>query len=355
MLRMPKDLLAFLIAFFASVGLTAPVRQLALRVGLVDKPGPRKVHLKPIPLLGGVAIYCGFVLAVLVTMHAPTSGQIISILSGATLLALIGFLDDGGLLHHQVKLFVAMPVAAALLLASGIRAHLVSAFVPGLAGVILDGCLTVVWVVGITASFSILDHMDGLCSGIAAVGALFFTLAANQGGQVMVRTLGAATLGAALGFLGWNFNPAKIFMGDGGAMFLGYLMAVLSLKLRPEGSDSQIGWLVPLLILGVPIFDTTLVSISRSRRGLIPFTSPGKDHTAHRLANLGLGQRGAVLALFALACLFGVLALLVPSLSLRQALTMVAVVVLCCLVAIYFLEGAPYERQGKIPKSSPIS
>jgi len=352
---MPKDPLAFLIAFFASVGLTAPVRQLALRVGLVDKPGPRKVHLKPIPLLGGVAIYCGFVLAVLVTMHAPTSGQIISILSGATLLALIGFLDDGGLLHHQVKLFVAMPVAAALLLASGIRAHLVSAFVPGLAGVILDGCLTVVWVVGITASFSILDHMDGLCSGIAAVGALFFTLAANQGGQVMVRTLGAATLGAALGFLGWNFNPAKIFMGDGGAMFLGYLMAVLSLKLRPEGSDSQIGWLVPLLILGVPIFDTTLVSISRSRRGLIPFTSPGKDHTAHRLANLGLGQRGAVLALFALACLFGVLALLVPSLSLRQALTMVAVVVLCCLVAIYFLEGAPYERQGKIPKSSPIS
>jgi UDP-GlcNAc:undecaprenyl-phosphate GlcNAc-1-phosphate transferase len=352
---MPKDLLAFLIAFLASVGLTAPVRQLALRVGLVDKPSPRKVHLKPIPLLGGVAIYCGFVLAVLVTMHAPTSGQIISILAGATLLALIGFLDDGGFLHHQVKLFVAMPVAAALLLASGIRAHLVSAFVPGLAGVILDGCLTVVWVVGITASFSILDHMDGLCSGIAAVGALFFTLAANQGGQVMVRTLGAATLGAALGFLGRNFNPAKIFMGDGGAMFLGYLMAVLSLKLRPEGSDSQIGWLVPLLILGVPIFDTTLVSISRSRRGLIPFTSPGKDHTAHRLANLGLGQRGAVLALYALACLFGVLALLVPSLSTGQALTMAAVVVLCCLVAIYFLEGAPYERQGKIPKSSPVS
>ncbi|MGB8849334.1 MAG: MraY family glycosyltransferase [Candidatus Acidiferrales bacterium] len=352
---MPKDLLAFLIAFLASVGLTAPVRQLALRVGLVDKPGPRKVHLKPIPLLGGVAIYCGFVLAVLVTMHAPTSGQIISILAGATLLALIGFLDDGGLLHHQVKLFVAMPVAAGLLLAAGIRTHLISAWVPGEIGIILDGCLTVVWVVGITASFSILDHMDGLCSGIAAVGALFFTLAANQGGQVMVRTLGAATLGAALGFLGWNFNPAKIFMGDGGAMFLGYLMAVLSLKLRPEGSDSQIGWLVPLLILGVPIFDTTLVSISRSRRGLIPFTSPGKDHTAHRLANLGLGQRGAVLALYALACVFGVLALLIPSLSPGQAITLVGVVVLSSLVAIYFLEGAPYERQGKIPKSSPVS
>jgi UDP-GlcNAc:undecaprenyl-phosphate GlcNAc-1-phosphate transferase len=355
MVDMPKDLLAFLIAFLASVGLTAPVRQLALRVGLVDKPGPRKVHLKPIPLLGGVAIYCGFILAVLITLHTPTSGQIISILAGATLLALIGFLDDGGLLHHQVKLFIAMPVAAALLLASGIRAHLVSASVPGPAGVILDGCLTVLWVVGITASFSILDHMDGLCSGIAAFGALFFTLSANLGGQVMVRTLGAATLGAALGFLGWNFNPARIFMGDGGAMLLGYLMAVLSLKLRPEGSDSQISWLVPFLILGVPIFDTTLVSISRSRRGLIPFTSPGKDHTAHRLANLGLGQRGAVLVLYGLACVFGGLALLVPQLSLGETCIVVTIVAMLGIVAVYFLESAPFERQGKVPKSSAAS
>ena len=350
---LPEDFLAFLIAFLASVGLTAPVRHLALRIGLVDKPGPRKVHLKPIPLLGGVAIYCGFVLAVLITLHQPTSGQIISILAGATLLALIGFLDDGGFLHHQVKLFVAMPVAALLLLASGIRFHLISSFVPGQAGTILDGCLTIVWVVGITASFSILDHMDGLCSGIAAIGALFFTLSANQGGQVMVRTLGAATLGAALGFLGWNFNPAKIFMGDGGAMFLGYLMATLSLKLRPEETGSQLGWLVPVLILGVPIFDTTLVSISRSRRGLVPFTSPGKDHTAHRLANLGLGTRGAVLSLYLVACVFGVLSLLVPALTDRHAIVLVAVVVPCCLVAIYFLESAPYERQRKLSKSSP--
>jgi UDP-GlcNAc:undecaprenyl-phosphate/decaprenyl-phosphate GlcNAc-1-phosphate transferase len=351
----PKDLLAFLIAFVASVGITAPVRRLAIRVGLVDKPNPRKVHLKPIPLLGGVAIYCGFVAAVLITTHRAEFDQIISILAGATLLAAIGFLDDGGYLHHQVKLFVAMPVAGLLLLVSGIRAHLISNFVPGEVGIILDGCLTVLWVVGITASFSILDHMDGLCSGIAAIGALFFTLTANQGGQVMVRTLGAATLGAALGFLGWNFNPAKIFMGDGGAMLLGFLMATLGLKLRPEGSGSQVSWLIPVLILGVPIFDTTLISISRSRRGLIPFTSPGKDHTAHRLANLGLGQRGAVLMLYALAFAFGILSLIVRTLSDGQALALAAFAAACSLVAIYFLEGAPYERQDKLPKSSPAS
>jgi UDP-GlcNAc:undecaprenyl-phosphate GlcNAc-1-phosphate transferase len=351
---MYSDLLAFFIAFLASVGLTAPVRILALRVGLVDKPGPRKVHVKPIPLLGGVAIYCGFALAVLVTLHTSARGQIVAILAGATLVAVIGFLDDSGLLHHQLKLFVAMPAAAFLLMAAGIRSHIISADVPGETGIILDGALTVLWVVGITAAFSIFDHMDGLCAGIAAIAALFFTIAANQGGQVMVRTLGAAVLGAALGFLGWNFKPAKIFMGDGGAMLLGFLMATLGLKLRPETGDSQSGWLIPILILGVPIFDTTLVSISRARRGLIPFTSPGKDHTAHRLANLRLGQRGAVLVLYALGGFFGAVAILIPMLSPAKAFGLAAVVGLCALVAIYFLESAPYERQQKLQKPTTI-
>lgn len=351
---MYSDLLAFIIAFLASVGLTAPVRSIALRVGLVDKPGPRKVHVKPIPLLGGVAIYCGFALAVLVTLHTSARGQIVGILAGATLVAVIGFLDDSGLLHHQLKLFVAMPAAAFLLMASGIRSHIISAYVPDETGVLLDGCLTVLWVVGITAAFSIFDHMDGLCAGIAAIAALFFTIAANQGGQVMVRTLGAAVLGAALGFLGWNSKPAKIFMGDGGAMLLGFLMATLGLKLRPETGDSQTGWLITILILGVPIFDTTLVSISRARRGLIPFTSPGKDHTAHRLANLRLGQRGAVLVLYALGGFFGSVAILIPMLSPVKAFGLATVVCLCGFVAIYFLESAPYERQQKLQKPTAI-
>ena len=258
-MAIPTSLIAFGVALFGSLGLTAPVRQFALRVGLVDKPGPRKVHLKPIPLLGGIAIYLGFAAAILLTQHGVMQQQTIAIFTGATLLAIVGLLDDGGLLHHQVKLFIGMPVAALLLLASGIRAQLFSQFIPGNAGIILDGCLTVVWVVGITASFSILDHMDGLCAGITAVAAAFFTIAAYMNGQTAVQTLAAATLGAAVGFLGWNFNPAKIFMGDGGAMFLGFLMATLGLKIRPDGAPFPAGWLVPVLILGVPIFDTTMV------------------------------------------------------------------------------------------------
>ncbi|HUJ29677.1 MAG TPA: MraY family glycosyltransferase [Candidatus Acidoferrum sp.] len=346
------DLVAFAIALIASLGLTVPVRSLALRYGMVDLPGPRKVHVRPIPLLGGIAIYLGFILAVLLTLHGLPQQQIVGILAGATLVATVGVLDDGGLLHHQVKLFVGMPIAAVFLITSGVRARLFSQFLPGTLGATLDIGFTILWVVGVTASFSILDHMDGLCAGIAAVAAGFFTISASMNGQVMVRTLGAASLGAALGFLRWNFNPAKIFMGDGGAMFLGFLMATLGLKLRPEGVPFPATWLVPILILGVPIFDTTLVSISRARRGLLPFTSPGKDHTAHRLSNLGLGHRGAVLALYCLAAIFGTSGLVLPYLPIRAGYVLSAGVILLGFVAVFFLEAAPYERQAKLQKSS---
>jgi UDP-GlcNAc:undecaprenyl-phosphate/decaprenyl-phosphate GlcNAc-1-phosphate transferase len=348
----PRDLITFTVAFLASLGLTIPIRHLALRYGMVDKPGPRKVHIKPIPLLGGIAIYLGFVLAVLLTLHDAPLSQIVGILAGATLVAVVGFLDDRGLLHHQIKLFIAMPAAALFLVATGIRANFFEHFVPGTVGGVLDIVLTVVWVVGITAAFSILDHMDGLCAGVAAMAAVFFTISAGMNGQTLVRTLGVAAFGAALGFLRWNFNPAKIFMGDGGAMFLGFLMATLGLKVRPDGGEFPVSWLVPILILGVPIFDTTLVSISRSRRGLLPFTSPGKDHTAHRLSNLDLGHRRAVLIMYAAGTLFGSLALLIQRIPATTTYAIVAGVVLAAFIAIFFLESLPYERQVKIAKPS---
>src|SRR5579872_6965191 len=345
------DLVAFAIALIASLSLTVPVRSLALHYGFVDLPGPRKVHVKPIPLLGGAAIYLGFILAILLTLHGEPRLQVASIIAGGTLVVTVGFLDDRGLLHHQVKLFVGMPIAALILIFSGIRAQFFSQFIPGTSGVVLDTCFTIFWVVGITAAFSILDHMDGLCAGVAAVAAVFFTLSATLNGQTVVRTLGAAVLGAALGFLRWNFNPAKIFMGDGGAMFLGFMMATLGLKMRPEGAQFPVTWFVPILILGVPVFDTTLISISRSRRRLLPFTSPGKDHTAHRLSNLGLGHRGAVLALYAVAVMFGVVALLIPHFSVGPACGIAGIAAVFGIVAVIFLEKAPYERQLKLTKS----
>jgi UDP-GlcNAc:undecaprenyl-phosphate GlcNAc-1-phosphate transferase len=187
--------------------------------------------------------------------------------------------------------------------------------------------------------------MDGLCAGIAAMASIFFAMLAYLNGQTLVTTLAAAVLGGATGFLRWNFKPAKIFMGDGGAMFLGFLMATLGLKLRLDNTNHLSGWLAPLLILGVTIFDTTLVTISRSRRGLLPFTTPGKDHIAHRLANLGWGQRGAVLALYSLGALTGGAAILVAYLPLPDAAIAAAIAAALVLTGVALLERAPYEAQ----------
>jgi UDP-GlcNAc:undecaprenyl-phosphate GlcNAc-1-phosphate transferase len=343
---MAAGVLAFFIALFASLMLTVPVRALALRVGMVDLPGPRKVHLQPIPLLGGLAMYGGVILAILFVFDGAARAQSAGIVTGATLVAAVGFLDDRGWLHHQVKLFLAMPLAACILLASGVRAEVFSILLPSQLGYALDAALTIFWVVGITASFSILDHMDGLCAGIAAMASVFFTMLAYLNGQTLVTTLAAAVLGAATGFLRWNFKPAKIFMGDGGAMFLGFLMATLGLKLRLGQANHLSGWLAPLLILGVTIFDTTLVTVSRLRRGLLPFATPGKDHAAHRLANLGLGQRGAVLALYFLGAFSGGAAVLTAYLPPRGALLVTAIAGVLMMLAIARLEGAPFETQA---------
>jgi UDP-GlcNAc:undecaprenyl-phosphate/decaprenyl-phosphate GlcNAc-1-phosphate transferase len=345
---MNTSLIAFAVGLIASLALTVPVRQLALRVGMVDHPGPRKVHVQPMPLLGGLAIYFGVLIALLVSMDGPALRQVIGIYTGATLLAVIGILDDRGLLHHQIKLFGAMPAAAVILIASGIRAQVFSAIWPGTVAIWADTALTLVWVVGITASFSILDHMDGLCAGVAAMASLFFAIFALESGQLLVSTMAAAVLGAAAGFLRWNFKPAKIFMGDGGAMFLGFLMATLSLKLRPVlAPGNHAAWLIPIFILGATIFDTTLISISRTRRGFLPFTTPGKDHTAHRLSNLFGSQRTAVLLMYALGALSGLLALAISHLPARPAYTLAAIAGVAVLGAVGLLERAPYERQTR--------
>jgi len=345
-------LTTFAIALTTTLLVTVPVRRLALQFGMVDHPNQRKIHEIPMPLLGGVAIYCGTVLAIMFSLDGQPRAQTFGILAGATLLLVTGILDDRGLLHHQVKLFVAMPLAAATLVILGVRFRILEGFAPGIVGVGADIALTMFWVVGITAACSILDHMDGLVSGVAAIASFFFAVLAFLNGQVFVGTMGAAVFGASLGFLRWNFKPAKIFMGDGGAMFLGFLMATLGLKIRPEDGTSLFSWLVPVLILGVPVFDTTLISFSRGRRGLIPFTSPGKDHTAHRLSNLGLGHRGAVLALYGLAVIFGSIALVLTRVAPVAAYALVAFVLVAGIVGIFSLENAPYERQVKLQKTS---
>ncbi len=350
---MSAGIFAFAVALLASLAITAPVRQFAVRVGMVDRPSPRKIHLEPIPLLGGIAIYAAVILALLASYPGQALSQIVGILAAATLLLLIGTLDDRGLLHHQFKLFLAMPIASLILLASGVRAQFFSTVLPGRFGSLADAVVTVFWITGITASFSILDYMDGVCVGVAAIASLFFAILAILNGQILVSTLAAAVVGAAVGFLRWNFSPAKIFMGDGGAMLLGFLVAALALKLRVSAASQNAAWLAPIFVLGLPIFDTTLVSVSRLRRGLVPFSSPGKDHAGHRLANCGLGTRGSVLLIYAMGASFGSLAILSTRLNSGQLGWLVAIAFVVLLGAIAVLECLPYERQEM--KTKPLS
>src|SRR5260221_8622959 len=191
---------------------------------MVDLPGPRKVHLQPIPLLGGLAIYGGVLLGVYSLFQGEARAQIGGILAGATLIAAVGILDDRGLLHHQVKLFVGMPLAAGILLWSGIHAQVFSVLVGGRIGNALDAALSVVWVVGITASFSILDHMDGLCAGVAGMASVFFAMLAYLNGQTLVSVLAAAVLGAAAGVPRWDSKPTENFMGARRAKLPGFCM-----------------------------------------------------------------------------------------------------------------------------------
>lgn len=350
-----------LTALVASFLFTPLCRRLALRLGWVDHPNARKLHHVPMPLLGGLAIYGAAMLALVLFSIHLTTNELVGIACGASLVTFVGLLDDKGLLHHQVKLLIAMPLAAALLILSGMHLKvLVSLFGAQEEWLIADDILSLFWVVGITASFSIFDHMDGLCAGVAAIAAAFFVGLSILTGQMALGVLAAAVLGAALGFLRWNFNPAKIFMGDSGAMFLGFMMAVLGLVVRLPGRNEFEAWLAAILVLGVAIFDTILVTVSRTRRGLVPFASPGKDHTAHRLANLWSGQRAPVLFLYGLGVVCGLLALVVSLLLSPFDLIVFVFALVVMGIGVILLERAPYERQDRVlgaeknPKTSSV-
>lgn len=336
---MVANLFAFSTALIISIILIPAVRKLALRQEFLDRPGPRKVHVTPMPVLGGLAIHAAVLLAIVLFIESTAPSQTVAIMGGATLLASMGMLDDAGRLHHQIKFQLGIPLAAVILIASGIHSKLFP--FP-----LLDYGITLLWVVGIVSAFNLLDNMDGLCAGVTSVASSFFLLFAVLNGQYLVSTLAAAVLGAAVGFLYYNFHPAWIFMGDGGALFLGFMMATLGIKLRFPDLPEARSWMIPVLILGVPIFDTTLVTISRIRRGLVPFKSPGKDHLSHRLANLGLRQRQVALFHYGLGLVLGLLALLVTRISIMHAYALAGVLTFLGLVGIVCLERLPFEDQS---------
>ena len=281
---MTGRVISFAVVLMIASALTPLVRSIALRFNIVDVPNHRKLHRTPIPLLGGLAIYLGVVFALLLSVSEESWRNLIALLLGSTFLVLVGLLDDRVGLNAKLKLLGAIPFAGLILAMGGIRVTWsLGPFIPSpSANLIFSLIITILWVVTVTSAFTILDHMDGLCAGIAATASVFFFIIAVLEGLLLVGILSAAIIGATLGFLKWNFKPASIFMGDCGALFVGFMMSALAIMLTFPELKLYTSWMIPILILGVPIFDTLLVIVSRLRRGIAPARSPGKDHSAVR-------------------------------------------------------------------------
>jgi UDP-GlcNAc:undecaprenyl-phosphate/decaprenyl-phosphate GlcNAc-1-phosphate transferase len=306
-------LLIFIVALVFSIVGTPLARRLALANGVVDNPNARKVHKEPVPLLGGAAIYLAFVVTLGLFGGRQEIRQLVGILIGATFVSAVGVIDDVRGLRPILKL-LAQIVAASILPVVGLSVKLfpVEAF---------NVLLTIFWVVGVTNALNLLDNMDGLSGGIAAIGAAHFLLLAAINGQFLVGALSAALLGACIGFLRYNFNPASIFMGDTGSLFIGFILAALGIKLRFLGNTYIVTWMVPVVVLLLPIFDTSLVFVSRLRRGVNPLTTPGKDHLSHRLVALNFSRREAVLICWLAASAVGMLAIFLTQAQIVEAYT----------------------------------
>jgi UDP-GlcNAc:undecaprenyl-phosphate GlcNAc-1-phosphate transferase len=208
----------------------------------------------------------------------------------------------------------------------------------------LDAAVTIVWVVGITNAFNLLDNMDGLSAGIASIAALGFALLAGLHGQYLVAALAAGTAGCAAGFLRHNFHPAKIYMGDAGSLFLGYLLAVLGLKINLTGTPQLVALFVPVLVLGVPLFDTTLVTLQRLLHGRSPMNG-GRDHASHRLVWVGIPVPVAVCLLYGAGVCLAWLALLLARLDTVSGLLLVAFVAVAGAFLMALLAAVPvYEN-----------
>ncbi len=301
---MLNDLLLLgLVAFVLTLVLTPASMYLAKMVGAIDYPGGRRVHLRPIPRLGGIAMYVSFVTAVLLLMPHPLTTQTMGLITGSTILLVVGVYDDIKGVSPKAKFLGQLAAALVLLL---FRYHIDSLTVPVLGPINLGAggaVLVLFWVVSLVNTVNIADGLDGLAAGISFGASLVMAWSAIRIGQAPEAYLLAGLAGVCLGFLLFNFHPAKVFMGDSGSMFLGFVMAATSVSGLLK-TPVLLGLVLPMLALGMPIFDLTFTVIRRKWRGQ-PITVADRGHLHHRLLDRGFTHRQAVLAMYALSAVLG--------------------------------------------------
>ena len=324
---------------YVLVGLLTPVmRKVALAQGVLDRPNSaHKSHKNPVPYLGGVAIIIG---VVVVSYIALISNKFTwnnfwlatSVLGPAIVMGLVGLWDDLKSLNPLPR-FIGQSIAG-----------IVVAFILILndnignpTGItVLDAAITVIWIVGICNSINFFDNLDGGAAGTVAITAISLTYLAITGDQYFIAALSIVVAGSTLGFLIWNRAPARIYMGDAGALFLGLLIATLTVRFKPSADNSLSSFAIPVLLLAIPILDTTVAVLSRFRRKVSPFQG-GKDHLSHRLVRNGLSRKVAAITLWLLSALYGLFAILISAQNINSELLilLVASVIWISLLALF--------------------
>ena len=347
-----------LLAFGIGYVLVPPVYWLAHRLGMVDVPRGRKAHQYPTALLGGAVVYLAF--AVTVLWNFSFSTQLKGVALAGTLIFLVGLVDDWRGLAAPVKL-VCQLVGVVILIKYGV---VISFFPHGPWGDLGEWLLTALWVVGITNAVNYLDGLDGLAAGTCAISAFFFSLVALQSHHDFMVYLALPLLGSCLSFLPYNFRfrqPALIFLGDAGSNFLGFMMASLGI-IGDWASDELVKLIVPVLILGVPIFDMSFTTFMRVWHGQVRsvgqwLSYAGRDHIHHRLEALRIGRAGAVLVIYAVTTWLGLSALVLKNATGLNALLQVAQSVIVFLLLGFFMvfvqrQYAAIEQQANDQKGA---
>lgn len=309
---MSNSLLPFVISLLLSIILGIPAAYLAKRMGLIDVPGsaPHKQHARPTPLAGGILLAISF-LGLALYYRASLNRDMFAVMSGALVIFLFGLLDDRKGLSAGPKL-IGQLIASIVLVSFNVQVRFVTVLFDAdiLHPVIaqsLNIVITLFWLIGITNAMNMIDSMDGIVAGLTAIASAFFMGAASLADQPALAFWAACLLGISLGLYFWNGIAVKFFLGDSGAQPLGFLLASFGILYNPLNRDPESSWIVPIMLLGVPIFDTTLVVLSRLRRRQ-PIGSGRRDHTYHRFIRLGILPRYAVLSVHVMGLVVSALA-----------------------------------------------
>ena len=347
-------MLALLVALVVSFMMTPVVKTFAYKVGAIDVPKDnRRMHKTPIPRLGGLAIFIGFMVSILLFAHITSEMK--SILLGAVIIVVLGVVDDIMALPAMLK-FVVQIGAALIPATNGVQILAFSnpnIFSADLYWVLggLSVPFTVLWIVGLTNAVNLIDGLDGLANGVSAISATTMLVIALMASEAQVAIVMAALVGASVGFMPYNLNPAKMFMGDTGATFLGYILATMSIQGLFK-YYAVISFVVPFMILGLPIFDTAFAFIRRIAHGQSPMHAD-RSHIHHRLIDMGLNQKQAVATLYVISAILGLSAVVLTTSGEQKAILLF--LTLCIVGVVAARVVFPQYKDSTSEKSVPES